>query len=62
VTVKPFDVTAWLENRNGCEGSPCVTPEAPVTIGPDPYALEIHDDSTLHALCVECRRKSALEV
>ena len=57
-----MDIDAWLENRNGCEGSPCETPESPVTVGPDPYAMEIHGDETPVKFCVECRRKRALEV
>lgn len=56
-----IDVEAWLENRNGCEGS-CTTPESLVTIGPDPYAREIHGDATPRRYCAECRRKLALEV
>jgi len=56
-----FDPAAWLENRNGCEG-PCTTPDSPVTVGPDPYAFEIHGDRTPCRLCAECRRKRALEV
>jgi hypothetical protein len=39
-----------------------MTPEAPVTVGPDPYLFEIYGYTDLWRLCAECRKKSALEV
>ena len=38
------------------------TKENPVTLGPDPYADEIHDDNTEVWECENCREDSRMDI
>jgi hypothetical protein len=57
---REFSVDAWLKAR--CTGTYCKTPDAPVTLAPDPYAWEIHGDDTPVLLCADCRHERSMEI
>lgn len=54
-----ISVDAWLNSR--CSNTYCSTPDAPVTLAPDPYAWEIHHDATPVWLCASCRHARRME-